>query len=170
MRARFNPLRFAGLCALLAGLLLWTGCDSSDDDGFTEEDLAGTYTMTQLAFETDGSGVLDVDVLDDLGQTLTMRFFAGSSDRFELTRAGAPNIPGEYEVDGDQVELNFDDSFRSEWSALLIPDGLRLNIVQNGTVLERDLRRSGVDLEEYDQDVFDGLGDVSGTLRVRLQR
>jgi hypothetical protein len=171
MSRMLPPSRFLPL--LVVALLLWTGCDSNDEGGFSEADLAGsTYDITEFVFETDGTGIADADILGALNaNNSAVRFFSGGNFQIEyqFTGEGQRTIFGDYSVGGDEVDFNFDDSIADARRQLLLPDRLSFAIVNDAARLELEQRLSDIRLSDFSEEQF-GNTRSDGTMIITLRR
>ena len=165
--------RILGTVLLLVGFVAWTGCDSNEEDGFSEEDLAGsTYNITEFVFETDGTGIADADILGALNASnSSVRFFAGGNFQIEyqFSGEGERTLFGDYDVGGDEVDFNFDDSIADSRRRLLLPDRLSFTIVNNAARLELEQRLSSIRLSDFSEEQF-GSTRSDGTMIITLRR
>lgn len=165
--------RFLLVPLLLIALVAWTGCDSSDDGGFSEEDLAGsTYDVTEFVFVTDGTGIADAEILGALNASNTsVRFFAGGNFQLEyqFSGEGERTLFGDYDVGGDEVDFNFDDSIADSRRQLLLPDRLSFTIVNNAATLELEQRLGDIRLSDFSEEQF-GNTRSDGTMVITLRR
>ena len=154
---------------LLLGLLTLSACDS--DSGNDSEEFDGEFTLEQLTF-TVGSQ-LSIDVLADTLTSATLDLLGGSSDltleyRIE-DESVRRQIGGDFTATDSRVTLNFDGT-SAELNQLLLPNQLRLDITEGGSVLEGEIPRSSVDIGRYNETRFGAFNTVDGTLNVRFRQ
>ena len=163
------------LCSLvlLATMISLSACDSGgDDNGLTIDDIVGTYTFTQLSFNPEAAAIMDANVLDTLiaAQTsfeLLQNRSLVLNYQFESASSRAI-VPGTYSLDGDEVRIDLDDSFADARRAILLPDEFTLQVLSNGTQLQANIDRDGVNMEDF-SDFYAGV-TTNGTLIIRLRR
>ena len=156
---------------LVAGLVTLSACDSNSDDDSQEID--GEFTLEQLQF-TVGSGAdaLRINVMDTLDTAILD--LLGGSNAFALEyrlegETGRRLIDGEFTANNDQVTLDFEGS--SDLNQLLLPSELRLDITENGSVLESETTRRNVDIGRYNEERYGVYGTVrEATLSVRFRQ
>lgn len=160
--------RLASLLAL-AALLVWTGCDSGGDD-VEDANVIGTYTFTSLTFRPDAAVLPAANVLGTLDASQTsLRFFANGRFTLEYRFQNTTDdllLDGTYNVRGDRVDFDVDGSADDR---LLLPNEFRLNALNGGAQLQGDIDLNGIDLSDF-SDVYDGIGEINGTLQIRLRR
>lgn len=160
--------------ALLLCFFTISACDSGNDGpDFTTEDVLGTYTFSQLSFETEGTGIADADVLGTLVAANTNMVLA-SNRMFLLNyqQQGGSQLflAGTFSVSGDQISFNFDSAADAGRKSLLFPDQFTLDILNDGRRLQRDIDRNNVDLSAFSEEIFGSGFSADGTLRVDMRR
>lgn len=156
---------------LVAGLVTLSACDS--DSGSDSQEIDGEFTLEQLQFTVgSGANALSINVLDTLS-TATIDLLGGS-EAFSLEyliegETGRRVIPGNFSATSDRITLDLDGS-SSELNRLLLPREFRLDITENGSVLEGSISRSSVDIGRYNEDLYGDFGAVNGTLQIRFRQ
>ena len=155
-----QALRRLVLLALVAGVLVWTGCDSSDnedDDDGEADQLVGSWEATSIK-----AGPIDVSALLDV--TLTIDLNAdGSASVAALDTAGVVGeVSGFYEVDEADNKLilsgpDLDENLIMDYTLV---DDNSLTVSFPGSELEK----LGIDLGEVGE-IVAGL-----TITAELQR
>ena len=152
------PFRFGAL--LLAVLLSFSfvGCDN-DGDGPSDEDVAGTYTFTQLLFDVEATSIQDADVLARLTNTsfelttngrVILRYTL-ATERQTITETAFAT----FNTSGNSVRVSVaDDQDRRAFRRLLFNDSFTLR-VQNDNTLSLD-RSKTFNLSEFDPTFLPG--------------
>jgi hypothetical protein len=163
----------------LAVLALLAGCDTNNAGG-SLRDVAGSYSIARLYFDPDASGIVDANVLARLDSANTeIRLFSdgdalfflefaesGESVRTDLRITATSSLVRFSAVGGPDVQ---------ELMRILLPAEFSLDREGAGT-LARDLVGVIANLDRYeeeggvDNDVYEGLTAVRGTLSVELVR
>ena len=162
---RFNPnisnlLSRSALLLLVAAMLAWTGCDSSeDDDDGTEGDadlMVGTWDATAIKAGP-------IDVLELVGLSMTLSLEANGDARIDAADADGPleGVTGTYvddevaktiRLDGDDVE----DDLVLEYVLL---DANTMSVDLDGS----DLASLGIDLGEFGE-----FGDIIAGIVIKV--
>lgn len=156
---------------LVLGLVTLSACDS--DSGGDSQEIDGEFTLEQLQFSV-GSGPsgLTINVLDTLDMAI-IDLLGGSNDfSFEYRIEGETGrrlIPGDFDASDERITLSLNGS-STELNRLLLPREFRLDITENGSVLEGSINRSSVDIGRYNEDRYGDFGTVNGTLHVRFRQ
>ena len=156
------------LPCLLLGLLTLSACDS--DSGDNSDELVGDYDLERLEFVPDAASLTSVTVLDTLSsaglELLGSRFIF----RYQVRGESSPGfLTGDFTATGDRIELNFRD-VSSDFDLLLLPRSFSLQIGENESALEGSIDRNNVNLQEFDEEAYQSLTSVDGTLEVRFVR
>lgn len=143
---------------LLAALLLTLpACDS--DSGSDDQDISGVYTVTELAFVTDGTNVDDVNVLAELSSPQFRVFAEDGGFSFEYQLDGRlRQIGGSYDQDGDEVTFALDGGNRR---ALLMPERFTLSIAESA--ISGESSTYTVNLNDFDEEFAESFEESFGT-------
>ena len=159
-------------CVSLCGLLLWTGCDSTENDE-PGVSVTGRFAFSTFAFDPSASALPTANVLNTLVVTETaLRFFANGQFTLEYRFQDTADdllINGTYDVRGMRVNLDVDDDFEEAREELLLPDRFTLQATTNAAQLQGNIDRDDVNLAEFSSE-YSGLDRVSGTLRMQLNK
>ena len=165
-------------CALLGlflALVAFTGCDTNNP-GRALDDLDGSYSVAELLFDPGAAGLQDADVAARLSSDTQLEVFGRDGDAELTSRFGtetgrtrtslrATATRGRVTFEAIQV----DDE--AELRRLLLPRTFTLSYSPDSpNSLTATLTQSGVDLQAFDSQVYQGLRSVDGTLRIRLER
>lgn len=172
MKPVFSRTTILIVCLSLYGLLLWTGCDSTEPDE-PDVSVTGRYAFTSLAFDPSASALPTANVLNTLVASETsLRFFANGQFTLEYRFEGTTDdllINGTYDVQGTRVNLDVDDDFEDARTELLLPDRFTLQATASAAQLQGDVDRNDVNLAEFSSE-YDGLDSVSGMLQIQLNK
>lgn len=170
-----------GSALLLLSLFVFAACDSNGDDDIDVEDLDGRYTFSTFEFQPTNQNLPTANILSRINAGSTFLNVRGNEGTFELEyRLPGQNnrffIEGEIDVDGDEVELDFDSDDNPE--ELLLPSLLTLGIIDEGATLSVTRSRSGVNLEAFEERLgvpegerqYTGITSAEGQLVIDLNR
>lgn len=167
------PLRFR-LAALLAVLAV-AGCDSNNP-GRDLAALDGSYALGELVFVPSATALETADVGARLDPNSTdLRIYAGDGDATLVTRfsgQGTRRTDLTATASRGRVTLaarTAED--QRELQDLLLPSSFNLSYdAGNANTLSGNISLSGIDLQAFDPQRYQGLRSESGTLRVRFDR
>lgn len=163
-----------GLLGLALFALALVGCDSNNPARDLEI-VSGTYGLAELTFDPQANALENVDVAATL-TSASLEIFSDEDDDaiLRVTRAvgGTDRINLRVDASRNQVRLEaVEDADIEDLASLLLPASFVLRY--DGEVassIENAISRSGVDLESFNPDRYQGLTSVSGTLRVSFER
>lgn len=153
----------------LATVVLWSACDSSDDD-VRPVDVAGEYVFTEFRFVPRSDLLPAANVLDTLVEENT-RLQLFSSGRFTLlyqfAGANPEFIGGDFDVNARRVRLRGHEDEARFYRQLLLGSEITLDREDAGGF--RAMIRRTVNLEEF-SGRYVGLRSVDGVVHLRLVR
>lgn len=166
MKLQLGLLSVALLCVLVLG-----ACDSGDPiDEPEPRDVAGRYSFTEFIFQPSSSLVQPINVLDTLvvGRThLDLSSGGNFIFAYEFMNGDQFFLSGNFAVTANSVRIDGDREHRSSYNKLLLNEDF---------TLRRSSDTPGVLIAEVPQtidpatfsDRYEGIGSLSGTLRLRL--
>ena len=165
--------RLSALAAVLA-LVALAGCDSNGSTNALR-DLDGTYTVGELLFDPNAPALADADVAAGLDAQTRFDILSGSGVvQFVVSRQGIRSL-----VTLDAVATRgratftarSDAATAAELPRLLLPRQFVLSYNPDAPgALTGTVSLQNVNLENLDPVFYRGQTDVSGTLRIRLDR
>ncbi len=172
-----NPFRFLRLRAILPllgfCLLVLAACDSGNAlDQSGPEEVAGTYRFTQFEFVPTATVLPAANVLDTLTAAATsVRLTNGGDFVFSYQLRGGLEqvLSGSYDVTATRVRLTGQESDAAKYGSLLLDRSLSFErSTTNPDVLTAQVSKT-INLAAF-SNRYQGIGDVQGTLRLRLER
>jgi hypothetical protein len=168
--------RGLALLLVLSAALALPACDSDDGGSGNLERVSGIYEFTQLRFDTGPDAVDDANVLGRI-QSSSFEFLPGNGEfqgRVELENDDGNVkrffVSGTYDVGGGEATLDIRSNDQGDRRRLLLPDQFDLNIQGDGSVLAAEIERDGVNLSNFSEKQYGGLGEIGGTLQIRLEQ
>lgn len=164
-----------GLLGLVLFVLALTGCDSNNP-GRDIEAVAGLYTLAEITFDPEANALADVDVDARLNATgTTLEIFSDDEEallRVAFTDGRTRRINLRVDASRGQVRLEgIENEDTDDLAELLLPASFSLRYDgERATRLDAALDRSGVNLEAFDPDRYQGLTNVAGDLAVSFER
>lgn len=163
------------LVGLLLTLVAFSGCDTNNP-GRALDDLDGSYRVAELLFDPSAASLQDADVAARLSSDTQLEIFGRDGDaeltsRLETesgrTRTSLRATATRGRVTLEAIEVGDETELRR----LLLPRTFSLTYdASNPNTLTATIGQTGVDLQAFDSQAYQGLRDVSGTLRIRLDR
>ncbi|MEM1115703.1 MAG: hypothetical protein AAF845_15905 [Bacteroidota bacterium] len=164
-----------GLAGLVLLVLAFTGCDTNNP-GRDIDNVAGQFSLAEITFDPEANALSDVDVDATLNLNSTRLEIFNDDEEAQLVIAFSDGRTRRVNLRADasrtQVRLEaVEDEDVDDLALLLLPRSFSLGYTgERATRLDADLDRSGVDLEAFDSDRYQGLTDVRGTLIVSFER
>lgn len=162
------------LVALVLAVAAFTGCDSSNP-GRDLNIVDGSYAVTSITFDPDGTAIDPVDVAAGLNLQVTrLDVFGGDANAILVTRFANENLS--YRTDLAVEAANGRATFRgltdddtAELARILLPNQFSLNYTETGSRLTGTYTRT-VNLQAFDPVAYSGATAIPGTLSVTLTK
>ena len=165
-----------GLAGLALLAVAFAGCDSNNPARDLEI-VSGTYAIADLTFDPQANALDNVDVTERLNLAATrLRIYNDEDDEalFEVAYAtgGIDRINLRVSASRGQVRLEaVDDNDIEDLEALLLPPTFTLRYDgEVASTISNTFARSGVNLQAFNPDRYQGLTSVSGSLSVSFER